>query len=63
MAALGIATTALAEAEKMTAIINVYGEDGSHPAQEVISKLQENELVGSGVLASFLSQWEKDHCI
>jgi hypothetical protein len=61
MAALGIATTALAEAKHATKIIAAFGNEGSRHSQEVVSMLEKEEVQGTGVLMTFLVQWEKDH--
>lgn len=61
MAALGIATIALAEAEHATKIIATFGNKGSQHSQEVVSMLEKEEVQGTCVLMTFLIQWEKDH--
>jgi hypothetical protein len=61
MAALGIATTALAEAEHATKIIAAFGNEGSRRSQEVVNMLEKDEVQGTGALMTFLVQWEKDH--
>jgi hypothetical protein len=41
MAALGLHTTALTEAEHATKIISVFGNEGSQHSQEVVDMLKE----------------------
>jgi hypothetical protein len=60
MAALGVRTTMLAEAQKATQIINMFTK-GPRRAQEVVDMLEKNEVDGSGPLLQFLEQWKKDH--
>jgi hypothetical protein len=61
MAALGLATTALAEAEHATKIIPVFGNEGTRRSQEVVDILQKEEVQRTGALVTFLVLWEKDH--
>jgi hypothetical protein len=60
MAALGVRTTALAEAQKAINIINTFTE-GPQRSQEVVDILEKDELQGSGPLLQFLEKWKKDH--
>lgn len=61
MAALGVRTTALAEAEHATKIISVFGNEGSRCSEEVVDMLEKDEIQQTGALMAFLVQWEKDH--
>ena len=61
MAALGLHTTALAEAEHATKIISVFGNEGSRHSQEVVDMLEKEEVQRTGELMAFLVRWEKDH--
>ena len=61
MAALGLHTTALAEAEHATRIISVFENKGSRHSQEVVDMLEKEEVQRTGELMAFLVQWEKDH--
>ena len=50
----------------MVRILDVYGESGSRPAQEVIEKVRyqtgEGEYPqGSRVLLQWLTKWDEDH--
>ena len=60
MAALGIRTTMLAEAQKATRIIYTFTK-GSRHSQEVVDVLGKDEVEGSGPLLQFLEKWKKDH--
>jgi hypothetical protein len=62
MAALGIRTTMLAEAQKATQIINMFAK-GPRRAQEVVDMLEKDQVDGSGPLLHFLEQWKKDHAL
>ena len=61
--ALGLGSTALAEAENAAKILNRYGEDGTNPAQEVLDRVAwiDDPPKGARVLYPFLVQWDKDH--
>lgn len=59
--ALDIQQTALSEAETAARIIRVYGSGGVQESAEVIEMLNKDEVIGSGVLYRFLTEWEKNH--
>lgn len=63
--ALEISSSTLCEAENAMRIINMYGEGGLSPMQEVIDRLEliTDSPVGSGVLIKFLAEWERNHSI
>jgi hypothetical protein len=52
--------TALSEAEKMTRIMEKFGEGGEQSAQEVIDKAGADSIEGRN-FPDFLLEWEKSH--
>jgi hypothetical protein len=53
-------------AERAVRILDVYGEGGSRPAQEVIDKVryrsaEGEDTPGSVVLLQWLTKWEEEH--
>ncbi|KAF9495352.1 hypothetical protein BDN71DRAFT_1506908 [Pleurotus eryngii] len=63
--ALGISETWMGVAEDSLGRVNVYGRNGTHPADDVIKELETVCDIpnGSGSLSRFLAKWEKDHPI
>ncbi|KAJ7431159.1 hypothetical protein FB451DRAFT_443183 [Mycena latifolia] len=61
--ALGLGSTAIAEAENAARILNIYGDNGTSPAQAVIDRvnLVEDPPKGARALYPFLLEWDKDH--
>ncbi|KAJ7246195.1 hypothetical protein C8J57DRAFT_1241632 [Mycena rebaudengoi] len=59
-AALSMGATALSEAEKMTRIMEKFGEGGEQSAQEVIDKAGADSIEGRN-FPDFLLEWEKSH--
>ena len=60
LAALGLGTTALAEAVNATKIINTFSK-GTWRSQKVVDTLEKDEVQGSGPLLKFLLDWHKEH--
>lgn len=61
--ALEIGETWLSQAEDADRIIQIFGENGTHPSPEVISTLSKSDgsPQGSVVLLRFLREWNKVH--
>ncbi|KAJ7729463.1 hypothetical protein B0H16DRAFT_1697194 [Mycena metata] len=61
--ALGLSSSAFTQAENAVRILNIYGEGGSKPAQEVIAEteIRLEKPEGAKVLYPFLVEWEKDN--
>lgn len=60
-AALSIGATALADAEKMTNLLGIFGEGGEKRAQGVVDRAAGQTTEGRN-FPQFLLAWEKDHC-
>ena len=56
-------STTFAEAENAVRILKRYGENGTHPAQTVIDRIQlmEDKPRGAKALYPFLVQWDNEH--
>ncbi|KAJ6480028.1 hypothetical protein C8R47DRAFT_1285387 [Mycena vitilis] len=63
IAAFGLGSSTIGEAEKATRILKTYGADGTSPSQAVIERvtLEEDRPKGATVLYTFLCKWYKDH--
>ncbi|KAJ7037021.1 hypothetical protein C8F04DRAFT_1180747 [Mycena alexandri] len=61
--ALRLSSSAFTQAENAVRILNIYGEGGSKPAQEVIAEteIRLEKPEGAKVLYPFLVEWEKDN--
>ena len=61
--ALGIKETSLGDAEEATRILRIFGEGGTHPADEVVSKvsLTTDPPKGSVQLLKFLKAYDMAH--
>lgn len=59
--ALGVSETWLNGAEEFGRLVDIYGPNGSHPAEDVITELNAKHHLGSGKLLTFLQVWHKDH--
>ena len=61
--ALGIKETSLGDAEEATRILHIFGEGGSHPADEVVSRvsLTTDPPQGSVKLLKFLKAYDTLH--
>ncbi|KAJ7665389.1 hypothetical protein DFH06DRAFT_1323783 [Mycena polygramma] len=63
IAAFGLGSSTIGEAEKATRILKTYGAEGTNPSQAVIERvsLEEDRPKGAAVLYPFLCKWYKDH--
>jgi hypothetical protein len=61
--ALGVKETWLSQAREATRILRVFGEDGTHPAEDVITEVSRDRdpPLGSVRLFNFLKAWDRDH--